>query len=174
MWSNPSATEPAHAASAVIADTVTLLSNQWQDAGVVGAGTKVGSMLYPTDATKYRPAVDTYYRVAIAAGKNITFPNTSPSTYGTYFGTDGGLHNFLRFLENWSGRNLYYKGSLVSLFYSNYSTGTFKCCNYVVYEPPVRNYKFDLLFTVPENLPPGTPMFRDINNLSYRQDFTPH
>jgi hypothetical protein len=172
-WTSTVAAEPAHAAAAVIADTVTLLSNQWQDAGVIGAGTKVGSLLYPTDATLYRPAVTTYYRLAIAAGKTITFPHPSfdPTAY---FGTDGGLHNFLRFLENWNGDTLNYKGSLVSLYYSTYNTGTFKCCNYVVYEPPTRNYKFDPLFAQPQNLPPGTPMFRDIDNLTYRQDFTPY
>jgi hypothetical protein len=167
-----STTEPAHAAAAVIADTVTLLSNQWQDAGVGGSTTKLGSLLYPTDATKYRPAVSTYYRVAIAAGKTITFPHPS-FDMTAYFGTDGGLHNFLRFLENWNGDTLNYKGSLVSLYYSTYNTGTFKCCNYVVYQPPTRNYKFDTLFAQPQNLPPGTPMFRDIDNLTYRQDFTP-
>jgi hypothetical protein len=172
-WTSTTAAEPAHAAAAVIADTVTLLSNQWQNAGVVGAGTKVGSLLYPTDATLYRPAVTTYYRVAIAAGKTITFPHPSFDTTA-YFGTDGGLHNFLRFLENWNGDTLNYKGSLVSLYYSTYNTGTFKCCNYVVYEPPTRNYKFDPLFAQPQNLPPGTPMFRDIDNLTYRQDFTPY
>jgi hypothetical protein len=167
------AAEPAHAAAAVIADTVTLLSNQWQDAGVNGASTKVGSLLYPTDATKYRPAVSTYYRAAVAAGKTLTFPHPSfdPTAY---FGTDGGLHNFLRFLENWNGDTLNYKGSLVSLYYATYNTGTFKCCNYVVYQPPTRNYKFDPLFAQPQNLPPGTPMFRDIDNLTYRQDFTPY
>ena len=26
----------------------------------------------------------------------------------------------------------------------------------------------------PQNLPPGTPLFRDVDNLSYRQDFTPY
>jgi hypothetical protein len=172
-WASATAAEPAHAAAAVIADTVTLLSNQWQDVGVTGAATKLGSLLYPTDATKYRPANDTYYRVAIAAGKTITFPH--PSFENTaYFGTDGGLHNFLRFLENWNGDTLNYKGSLVSLYYSTYNTGTFKCCNYVVYQPPTRNYKFDPLFAQPQNLPPGTPMFRDIDNLTYRQDFTPY
>jgi hypothetical protein len=172
-WTSTTAAEPAHAAAAVIADTVTLLSNQWQDAGVIGAGTKVGSLLYPTDATLYRPAVTTYYRVAIAAGKTITFPHPSFDSTA-YFGTDGGLHNFLRFLENWNGDTLNYKGSLVSLYYSTYNTGTFKCCNYSVYEPPTRNYKFDPLFAQPQNLPPGTPMFRDIDNLTYRQDFTPY
>ena len=61
----------------------------------------------------------------------------------------------------------------MSLYYATYSTGTFKWCNYVVYQPPTRNYKFDTLFAQPQNLPPGTPMFRDIDNLTYRQDFTP-
>lgn len=171
-WPPTSTNEPAHAASAVIADTVTLLSNQWQDV-MSTANANVGSMKHPVDANSFRPAVDTYYRVAIAAGKNITFPHPGGSNSTTYLGTDGGLHNFLRFLEDWSGDTLSYKGSLVSLFYSTYNTGTFKCCNYMVYQPPTRNYFFDPLFTKPANLPPGTPMFRDIDNLSYRQDFTP-
>jgi hypothetical protein len=68
---------------------------------------------------------------------------------------------------------LNYKGSLVSLYYSTYNTGTFKCCTYSVYQPPARNYVFDPLFSQPQNLPPGTPQFRDIDNLSYQQSFTP-
>jgi hypothetical protein len=169
-----STTETVHSAAAVIADTVTLLSNQWQDVGISGNASKIGSFAYPFDANVNRPAVSTYYRVAIAAGKTINFPHPGFANAGTYYGTDGGLHNFLRFLESWNGDNLYYKGSLVSLFYSTYNTGTFKCCQYMVYQPPVRNYVFDPLFTDPKNLPPATPMFRDINNLTYRQDLTPH
>lgn len=181
MWLNPNGTEPVHSAAAVIADTVTLLSNQWQDVGSTASATRVGSFLYPFDANDApgnRPAVTTYYRVAIAAGKTINFPHPAFGNAGAYYGTDGGLHNFLRFLENWNpgatAMTLNYKGSLVSLFYSNYNTGTFKCCQYMVYQPPNRNYIFDPLFTDPKNLPPATPMFRDINNLTYRQDFTPH
>jgi len=60
----------------------------------------------------------------------------------------------------------------VSMYYSEYNTGTFKCCN-VVYSPPTRNYSFDTLFLNPANLPPGTPMFQDVVNLSYHQNFTP-
>ncbi len=44
------------------------------------------------------------------------------------FGTDGGVHNFLRYIENWGGATLSYRGSLVSLYYSQYATGTLKCC----------------------------------------------
>ncbi len=172
MWGNPNGTEPAHSAAAVIADSVTLLSNNWRDVGIA-SGPRVGSLLYPFDANVNRPAATTYYRVAVAAGKTINFPLPGFNNAGAYYGTDGGLHNFLRFLESWNGQTLNYKGSLVSLFYSTYNTGTFKCCQYMVYQPPVRNYIFDPLFSNPENLPPATPMFRDVNNLSYRQDFTP-
>ena len=32
------------------------------------------------------------------------------------------------------------------------------------------NQRFDPLFSIPQNLPPGTPMFRNVDNLSYRQN----
>ena len=55
------------------------------------------------------------------------------------FGTDGGVGNFLRFLEDWKTEStLNYGGSLVSLYYSTYNTGIFKCCTYSVYQPPNR------------------------------------
>ena len=82
------------------------------------------------------------------------------------------MHNFLRYIENWGGFNLNYEGSIANLFYANYNTGIYKCCN-LVYSPPTRNYVFDNDFTLPNGLPPGTPTFRDIDNLSYRQSFTP-
>jgi len=171
--------EPIHAAAAVIADAVTVLSNNWQDAGVSG-GLYSGSLQNPTNpggqsspaVTPNRIAVTTYYRAAIAAGKNIAFTNTAQNPEFA-FGMDGGIHNFLRFLEDWGGQasqqSLNYKGSLVSLYYATYATGTFKCCN-LVYNPPNRNYVFDPLFAQPQNLPPGTPMFRNVDNLSYRQN----
>ena len=165
-WANPTAVEPIHASAAVIADAVTLLSNAW---------TEATSLDQPSNANSggARPAVTTRYRLAIAAGKTINFPNPNWSGGVLYgYGTDGGLHNFLRFLESWNNDALYYKGSLVSLYYSTYATGTFKCCAYSVYQPPDRNYVFDPLFAKPDGLPPGTPSFRDVENLSYRQTFT--
>ncbi|HEX8815376.1 MAG TPA: hypothetical protein VF753_07740 [Terriglobales bacterium] len=160
----------AHAAAGVIADAVTMLSNSWSDLASTNSANA-------TDPSTYRWASTTYYRVAITAGKNINFPFPgweNATDYG--FGTDGGVHNFLRFLEDWAdpGATLNYDGSLVSMYYSTYNTGTFKCCAYSVYEPPTRNYNFDSDFTQPQNLPPGTPLFRDIDNLSFTQNFTPH
>jgi len=150
----------AHAAAAIIADSVTVLSNNWTDAN---------SLANPITLAN-RGSATTYYRMAVAAGKNIPFPQ--PTWGAQDFGTDGGLHNFLRLLESWGGQNLNYNGSLVSMYYSEYNTGTFKCCT-VVYGAPTRNFWFDTLFLNPANLPPGTPTFQDVVNLSYRQNFNP-
>jgi hypothetical protein len=163
MWLTPAGAEPAHAAAGIIADAVTALSNGWSD---------LGSMQSPTNAGA-RLAQTTYYRAAVAAGKNINFPSAGLAWQNGDWGTDGGVHNFLRLLESWGGQTLNYKGSLVNLYYSTYATGTDKDANGTVYSPPVRNYIFDPLFSQPQNLPPGTPMFRDVDNLSYQQSFTP-
>ena len=163
MWANPSGTEPAHAAAGIIADSVTALSKTWND---------LESMQAPTNSAS-RPASTTYYRAAVAAGKNINFPSAGLAWQNGDWGTDGGVHNFLRLLESWAGATLNYKGSLVNLYYSTYATGTDKNGNSTVYAPAVRNYIFDPLFSQPQNLPPGTPMFRDVDNLSYQQSFTP-
>jgi len=162
-WTNPNAAEPAHSAAAVIADAVTMLSNGWSD---------LADLNSPSNDAG-RNAATTYYRVAISAGKNINFPTAGLAWRVGDFGTDGGLHNFLRQLERWSGQTLNYKGSMVSMYYSTYVTGEDKNGGGTVYEPPARNYIFDPMFTQPQNLPPGTPMFRDIDNLSYRQNFNP-
>ncbi len=165
FWGNPPpAVQPdiAHSAAAVIADTVTVLSNAWSD---------TNSMQNPLNLGN-RNATTTYYRLAIAGGKNINFPQ--PAGTGNDFGTDGGVHNFLRYIEGWGGAGgLYYRGSLVSLYYSQYATGVFKCCT-LVYGPPPRYYYFDSAFLDPTKLPPGTPMLQDVVNLTYWQDFKPY
>ena len=151
------------APSAVIADAVTLLSNNWRDYNSFANATNPGA----------RAASTTWYRTAVAAGKNISFPQPSFSGVPQDFGTDGGVHNFLRYIESWSGQTLNYQGSLVSFYFSEYAVGTFKCCT-TVYSPPTRGYAFDTTFLVPSKLPPGTPRFRDIANIGFRQDFTPN
>ena len=158
FWTNPNAPDIPHSAAAVIADAVTLLSNSWTDLNDMANTTNLGK----------RNATDTYYRMAIASGKNMDFPQ--PAGTGNDFGTDGGVHNFLRYIESWP--NLFYRGSLISLYYAQYGTGIFKCCN-LVYSPPNRNYFFDTEFLIPSNLPPGTPELQDINNLTYWQNFAP-
>ncbi|HEY7172599.1 MAG TPA: hypothetical protein VH417_17220 [Vicinamibacterales bacterium] len=155
--------------ASVVGDAVTILSNNWKDSE---------SFMYPNDPTG-RPAINTGYRFAVVSGKGLSFTTqswmtSSGSFVGSIFGTDGGVGNFLRYIENWnaSGRTILYKGSIVSLFTSRQATGTFKCCQNV-YAWGVRNYSFDTNFLSPALLPPGTPMFRDVNTLTFRQLLRP-
>ncbi|MEP6916595.1 MAG: hypothetical protein ABJC89_13170, partial [Acidobacteriota bacterium] len=152
-----------HAPAAVIADAVTLLSNSWND---------VNSFVNPNDPGQ-RSAVTTGYRMAIISGKTLSFPRPTAGSPGQDFGTDGGAHNFLRYIEAWGGASLNYRGSIVSFYISRQASGTFKCCTNV-YGPPTRGYNFDTEFLTPSLLPPGTPMFRDINTLTFRQLLRPN
>ncbi|HTC94113.1 MAG TPA: PilX N-terminal domain-containing pilus assembly protein [Terriglobales bacterium] len=200
-----------HASAAVLADTVTLLSNNWNDLNSFASpGSVTGNFNATTNITATRVfgrvAIDTYYRLAIASGKNVDFadPNyaagaqpignnggaTNPADTdltGTVaaapsdYGTDGGVHNFLRYLETWGGigtgnqtipgASSFYNGSMVSLYYSEYTTGVFKCCG-TVYQPPNRNYHFDLDFQNISEVPPGTPRFQEVINVGYKQDLS--
>ena len=147
-------------ATSVIADAVTFLSDNWND---------VNSFAFPY-APANRASVDTTYRVAIIGGKGIPFVLPTAGSPYQDFGTDGGTHNFLRYLENWS--NLYYQGSIVSMYYNHQAVGTYKCCT-TVYNPPTRTYNFDTNFLTPSLLPPLTPMLRAINTLTFTQDMLP-
>jgi hypothetical protein len=145
-------------AASVIGDAVTLLSDNWND---------VNSFAFPY-VPGTRAAVTTTYRTAIVGGKTIPFKQPTVGGVSQDFGTDGGVHNFLRYIEAWGGQTLWYKGSIVALFYSHQGAGTFKCCT-TVYGPPTRGYSFQTEFLTPSLLPPRTPMFRDINTLGFTQ-----
>jgi hypothetical protein len=148
-------------ATSVAADAVTLLSDNWND---------VNSFITPyDDAARY--ASQTSYRVALIAGKGIPF--AQPAGEPVDFGTDGGVHNFLRFLELWTGLNCYYEGSLVSFYYNRQGVGLFK--TYAeVYGPPTRHYSFDSNFSQgPQWLPPRTPTLRAVNTIGFSQMLMP-
>jgi hypothetical protein len=169
-----------HVPAAVMGDAVTLLSNAWQP----GAQSGYTSGDYNDFANPDNPncpsqrcATTTYYRMAVMAGKTIPFPAYSGTSallsWGAVdTGTDGGVHNFLRYIEDWSTATLNYDGSLASFYFSQQATGIYKCCNNV-YNAPTRNYSFDTDFQNIEKLPPGVPRFTDVNALSYYQSILP-
>jgi hypothetical protein len=146
-------------AASLVADSTTFLSNSWNDAN---------SFWFPYTPGD-RSGNTTTYRLAIVTGKGLEFPQVanSPQDYGT----DGGVHNFLRYLEGWNG-TLYYLGSLVSFYYNQQAVGPFKCCT-TVYGPPTRNYDFDTNFLQPLLLPPRTPMLRDVNTIGFTEVISP-
>ncbi len=155
-------------ATSVAADSVTLLSNAWNDNL---------SFTSPYNAGQRPRAANTFYRVAIISGKGPTFPRPTNGEGATY-GTDGGVHSFLRFLEGGGGNTVSYRGSMATLYYHRQAISPFKCCGVagiggLVYDVPRRAYAFDLDFLDPALLPPLTPMFRDLNALGFTQETRP-
>ena len=152
----------ANVAVSVNADAVTLLSNNYND---------VNGFAFPY--ANSNGAATTYYRTAIMAGKGVSFPQPGGYPAPQDFGTDGGVHNFLRYIENWGGQTLNYRGSIISMYYNRQALGAFKCCA-VVYSPPSRGYNFDTEFLTPSLLPPRTPLFRDVNTTGFTQLLLPN
>ncbi|MFV0388051.1 MAG: hypothetical protein ACK5NT_04790 [Pyrinomonadaceae bacterium] len=137
--------------AAIVADAVTILSNRWTDGAVFNQPFRKAS----------RRGEDTVVRFAMISGMSISGVNGNPidpSAIGMY---SGGIHNFKRFLEDWSGYRLNYSGSLINLFNSANENGFFKCCT-TVYNPPYRDWVFDTNFLNPDRLPPGTPYIYSI------------
>ena len=150
-------------ATSVAGDAVTLLSVQWNDLNSFGSPYNVNT------GPAQRAGNTTYYRTAVIGGATTAFPQ--PSGQPQDYGTDGGVHNFLRYIESWSG-TLNYEGSIIDLYTSRQANGTFKCCG-VVYNPPTRGYNFDTNFLNPTLLPPRTPLFRDVNTTGWTRVMTP-
>jgi len=129
--------------SSLVGDAITVLSVNWSDY---------------TNARKtmsQRPALDTTVNAAFLAGIVQTTNSNGVKHYS------GGVENFPRFLEDWSGKTLTYNGSMVVLFASQSATqfwigpGTY-------YNAPNRQWAFDQNFLNFTKLPPLTPMVRKL------------
>lgn len=147
--------------AAFYSDAITFLSNGWLDANQAVYSLRSAASLTTVNA-------------AIAAGNTATTCDfaragcTNP-IYG------GGLENFPRFLENWSGgRTFRYVGSLVSLFQSRQSRGDWGnninpgFANGAYYSAPTRDWSFDIRFRDPRLLPPGTPRVGTVIQTAFR------
>ena len=143
----------------VTGDAVTVLSNAWNDGE---------SFVYPFDFGQ-RNATETTQRYAMMSGDTITSLNATPNQGGNDTRMNGGVHNFLRFLEDWGGTRLNYCGSLINLYNSHNNNGTYKNGGPHVYSPPNRNWIFDASFLDINRLPPGTPYFQDIQVTGFQR-----
>ena len=72
-----------------------------------------------------RQATDTGYRFGMIAGKSMAFHKAGDGAAGDW-GTDGGVHNFMRMLEDWGGQTINYRGSMVSLYTARQFVGIYK------------------------------------------------
>ena len=125
---------------ALFGDSVTILSGAWNDA-----------------VTSKKPtASSTEVAAAIVSGLIPTNANKNGKS-------SGGVHNFPRFLEKWSGRSLFIRGSLVALYESENDNSAWRIDYYA---PPARNWGFSKLFK-DGVYPPGTPLLRTYRRIEY-------
>jgi hypothetical protein len=146
--------------AAFFSDAITFLSNGWNDANQANYAHRAAAPL-------------TTVHAAIAAGHSATTCDWFRAGCGApVYG--GGLENFPRFLENWSGRTFRYVGSLVSLFESRLSLGDWGnsinpgFSNGAYYSAPTRDWSFDIRFRDPRLLPPGTPRVGTVMQTAFR------
>jgi type II secretory pathway pseudopilin PulG len=120
-------------AAAVISDSLDILSNNWNDANsALGLSSRIAS---PTTVN-----------AAFIAGVDNT-------TFGHY---NGGLENYPRLLENWTGKTLRIRGSFVELWNSSISQGGW-IYGSPQYTAPNRDWNYDTDFNDSSKLPPFTP-----------------
>jgi len=141
--------------AALLSDAVTFLSAGWVDAAHAALPAT------PTNSTG-----EMWVFAAVAAGHSATpCDYTVAGCAGNNYG--GGLENFPRFLERWTGVQMHYRGSLVSLFQSQAANRhVWNWRHY--YDPPSRDWQFDTRFRDPTQLPPGTPVSATVSQIAYR------
>ena len=149
--------DPLWYPSALVADALTFLSNNWNDDQHL-------------DPVQIRPiAADTDIYAAVMAGHSGTPCDHEVAGCGITSPYGGGLENFPRFLEDWNPEILLFRGSLVSLSFAQQATGLWG--NGPYYRPPVRDWEFDTRFDQPENMPPGTPVVGNVIHTAFRPVF---
>ena len=131
----------------VAGDAVTMLSEAWQDARSE-AGIDV------------RIPVSTRFNTVVMTGNSETIPPAQGQSQGTY---NGGLENVLRFQENWTGRTLTFRGSIIDLWYAQSVTGPWEYGDY--YTAPFRDWGYDDIYKF--ETPPGMPRIFGIEQLTW-------
>lgn len=144
--------------ASIAADAVTILSNSWSDA----------NSFTNAFAFNQRVATQTTTRFAMLSGDGITTLIGTPNQGGNDIRMNGGVHNYIRFLEQWPVR-LNYCGSLINLFYAQNNNGQYKNGGTAVYSPPTRNWIFDASFLDINRIPPGTPFFQSIQITGFQR-----
>lgn len=134
--------------AAFLADAITVLSTNW-----------LGD--WSQSSYSSRSAADTTVNAACLEGIVPSNGGQNNGGDGSTAKYSGGIENFLRLLENWSGHTITYNGSIMVMFPSQYATNSWQLPNNY-YGIPTRNWGFDTNFLVQSHLPPLTPDFRTV------------
>lgn len=161
--------------AAFLADSLNVLSNRW-DFGRPGGDDQTVSF----DGREYtdglpdgadnrndRRTETTTINAAFLGGTDSSggVEGTGGQDSGNY---NGGVENYPRFHERWSGTTLNYRGSFVSLNKARRVDGAWGSQSY---SPPGRNWDYDTDFNDAANLPPLTPRFVYLRQELFRRDF---
>ncbi len=143
-------TENGTKPSMIAGDAVTILSNAWTDEN-------------SWRTMNNRTATNTEVNTVVMTGNTSTTLGGGRNTY------NGGLENVLRFCENWTGRTLRFRGSIVCMWNSQIANGRWVYGNNR-YEAPTRDWGYDEMYRNPRNAPPGIPNVIALEALEWRQD----
>jgi hypothetical protein len=131
-------TEPA----ALMGDALSILSDGWVDTNSLAKHTGGPAAKATT--------------INAACLEGIVESNTNNNSSDAE-GYSGGVENFLRMLEDWgSSTTLYYNGSIIVMFPSQYATNCWQQTG-GFYTAPNRSWAFDTNFMIGNDLPPITP-----------------
>lgn len=146
--------------ASILADSLNVLSNACLNTNFAihklsGQNCNTGS-----SAAKITPTPTTI-NSAFLSGTDITNSVETP-------GYNGGLENYPRFLEQWGGVLLTYRGSFVSTSTPLHVSGAMSS---QLYSPPARNWEYDTQFNAAENLPPLAPRFVYLKQESFTRNY---
>lgn len=132
--------------AALMADALTILSGNWNDAN-------------SSRALSNRIATATQVNASLMIGHVETGSNGN--------GYSGGLENLPRFLEKWNGVTFNWRGAMVDLWFSRQAVGAWSYGAF--YTAPNRDWAFDTDLLNIANLPPGTPMVNIVQRTKWNQ-----
>jgi hypothetical protein len=158
--------------AALIGDTITALSNSCAsvttgmlDCGVIAA-TNV--------------ATATSVNAAFLSYTDISNGNIGSAGFPTIKNYSGGLNNYMRMVEDWTGQNFNYTGSFVSLgapqeYSGRYRAGSSNNTSFVpdgsYYDVPIRNFSYDTDFDAFDKLPPLTPKVIYLQQETFKRSY---
>ena len=157
--------------ASIVADAFSPMSKTWFDSS---------SAMYPDTSTARladlnlpNVAAETSVRAAIIAGNNLSaLAGTPDQGNGFESRLNGGMINFPRFVEDWYSvqRRWNYVGSFIPLYHSTQAVGPWSYVSpFIIYQPPIRDWAFDVTFQNPTKLPPATPLFQHIEPTGFKQ-----
>jgi hypothetical protein len=154
----------ARQAASLIGDTIAALSNSCLDPNTarINCGILTGQNI----------ATATTVNAAFLSYTDVSDGNIGTDGFGVVQEYSGGLNNYMRMVENWSGQNFNYTGSFVSLgepqeFSGNYLSGG----SGGYYNVPNRNFGYDLNFNAFDRLPPMTPQVIYLQQETFKRSY---